>query len=209
MGPTILLALLAVSAGAVERSTATPQHVFGGPIRFQFRYDHRSGPVAEVGYLLRWDRNDIKRLPGGTARLLINPFGTAERATRELFSSADVGVYSMRFRLGRYLPMNSLLRPLSMASEAVEAGYSTVRGEPSLAASKDSSRRHRLKFTPVIDDIEKNLHNEIRRGLLTTGFDLAVPAGKSASFSQKEAVIKSLQEARETWEYDLMKVPPK
>ncbi len=208
----IVFALFAAGVGAVERSTMTPTvstHVLGGPLQFQFRFDHRSGPVAEVGYRLRFDKKDFKRLPGETTRLLRNPFSTVERATRELISGADVGLYTLRFRLGRYLPLDSLLRPLSIASDAIDIGYSTVSGEAVVPPppERTTSRRERLKLTPVLDDIEKSLQNEIRRGLLSEGFNLVVPAGQGATFSQKEAVYESLRKVNENWDYEFKKVP--
>jgi hypothetical protein len=201
----------ASTAAAPARPVVKPEPVFGGPIRFQFRYDDRSGATAEIGYRLRWDVSDIKYLPGRTARLAMNPFGTAERAAREMFGDADVGAYSMRFRLGKYLPLDTLLRPLAIASDAVEAGYTAVRGSsgfdvPASAApdpDRRRRRRRRLDYSPVVDEIERDLRREIRRGIITGGVDLALPQARGASYGQKKAIVDSLRQAGETWEFDL------
>ena len=99
-------AVTEVPASTAAAGPARVEPVLGGPIRFQLRYDDRRKTTAEVTYLLRWDMEDVKRLPRSAARLAMNPFGTAERAAREMFSDVDIGFYSMRFRLGKYLPLD-------------------------------------------------------------------------------------------------------
>lgn len=199
---------VAVSSASTRRPAASDP-VFGGPIRFQLRYDDRRRTTAEVTYLLRWDLEDVKRLPRSVGRLAMNPFGTTERAVREMFDNADVGFYSMRFRLGKYLPLDRLLSPLSYASDKVERGYSSMRKSSSFdipqseapdPQTRERKRRRKLDFTPVVDNIERDIVREMRRGIITTGFNLALPAARGAPFGQKEAVVESLREAGEIWE---------
>ena len=202
-------AVTEVPASTAAAGPARVEPVLGGPIRFQLRYDDRRKTTAEVTYLLRWDMEDVKRLPRSAARLAMNPFGTAERAAREMFSDVDIGFYSMRFRLGKYLPLDRMLSPLSFASDRLERGYSVMRrgtgydipqSEAPPPESRSKRSRRKLDFAPVVDNIERDIVRELRRGIITTGFNLALPSARGASFGQKEAVVESLREAGEHWE---------
>lgn len=176
--------------------------VFGAPVRFRFRVDERGKPRGELGFSVRWDADDIERLPRRAARLAFDPFGTTERAAREALTGADVGVYTLRFRTAGLIPVDVLLSPLSaLADWFSPPEFEALREEgaqaPTPAPAKDPHRR--LSLTPAKAEIERSLKRHLRRSLINAGFDLVVPVPQSVPFAQKQAVYESLRRAEDTW----------
>lgn len=193
------------SSSTAARAPRAEGPVFGAPLRFRFRVDDRGKPRGELGFAVRWDAQDIERLPRRAARLVFDPFGTTERAAREALTGADVGVYSLRFRTAGLIPVDVLLSPLSaLAGWFSPPEFSALQEEgaqvPQPPPPKDPYRR--LSLTPARAEIERGLKRELRRSLISAGFDLVVPVPQSIPFAQKQAVYDSLRRAEDTWDSD-------
>lgn len=192
------------SSSAAARVPRAAGPVFGAPLRFRFRVDERGKPRGELGFSVRWDAEDLERLPRRAARLVFDPFGTTERAAREALTGADVGVYTLRFRTAGLIPVDVLLSPLSaLAGWFSPPEFAALReegAEPAPPPPKDPHRR--LSLTPARAEIERSLKREVRRSLINAGFDLVVPVPQSVPFAQKQAVYESLRRAEETWDGD-------
>lgn len=177
--------------------------VFGAPLRLRFRVDDRGKPRGELGFSVRWDAEDLERLPRRAARLVFDPFGTTERAAREALTGADVGVYSLRFRTAGLIPVDVLLSPLSALAGWFSPPEFAALQEEGVQASpppppKDPHRR--LSLTPAKAEIERSLKRELKRSLINAGFDLVVPVPQSVPFAQKQAVYESLRRAESALE---------
>lgn len=191
---------LAPSTAQAPAAAAPPSEpLFGAPLRLRFRVDDRGKPRGELGFSVRWETSDIRKLPRRAARLALDPFGTTERAAREALTGADVGFYSLSFKTKGILPVDFLLSPLTAL-----AGWFAPTGAATLPAVGDSpppprrppsDRRRRLNLTPARAEIERSLRRDLRRSLIEAGFDLAVPVPQKVPFAQKQAVYESLRHA--------------
>jgi hypothetical protein len=194
-----------------EESEETP--VLGAPLRLEFLIDREGRARAQLGYSIRWGFSDIPKIPGNAARLARDPFGTLERITRESVGGASLSVYTIRFSARDFLPMDALLRPLSYASEMTRPrSRSKGNGNGTSTAKRkntEENRRRRLRLNPLKEQIERNFWNEVQRGVVTTGFNLAVPSGKAAPYAEKEAVYNTLREAGGLWQYEINTHPAK
>ena len=205
----LLLALLSAAAPRAEElapsTTTAPAKaaqpegpVFGAPLRLRFLVDERGKPRGELGFSVRWDNADIPNLPRHAARLAMDPFRTTQRAAMEALTGADVGIYTLHFRAGAFLPVGLLLSPLSVASEALAPPPLPGLVDAQRAAAKPpADPRRRLSLTPARDEIERSLKRDLRRSLINAGFDLAVPVDHKIPFAQKQAVYESLRRAEE------------
>ena len=205
------LAFLAFTAQAqnqVATSTLSAQParrgpVFGAPLKLRFRLDQRGGARGELGFAVRWDVSDLPDLPRHAAELALDPLGTTGRAAGEALSGADVGIYSLHFKAGEVLPLGLILGPLAYASAALRPPDRLRSAAPPEAGTPaPQDRRHRLNLTPVQDELQRGFKRELRRALITAGFDLAVPVHGPVPYGQKEAVIRDLQQAGSLWEED-------
>lgn len=209
MGALSLAILLAGAAAAAEPSPSTAPArgegpVFGGPLRLRLLFDERGRARGELGFSMRWATEDIPRLPGYAAGLALNPLRTTGRAAREALSGADVGVYSLHLKASSVLPVGLLLAPLSAAADLPAARGASGGGA---AGAPPPTRRQRLSLTPARAEIERSLKRDLRRALITAGFDLAVPVNQKVPFSQKQALYESVLKAGDALEEELEALP--
>lgn len=210
--PVLLAARLAAAGDQVAVATrsvpaASPGPVFGAPLRLRFLLDDRGGARGELGFSVRWDAADLPDLPRQAALLALDPFGTTERAAREALDGANLGVYAFHFKTKGILPLDALLTPLSSASQWLRpsARYlpASPSGAPAAAAPPPRDRRHRLRLSPVSEELERGLRRDLQRAVVAAGFDLALPSRRSVPYAQKEALLDSIRAAGGVWEEDL------
>lgn len=222
-----MIALLALALGlgalgnaaepagtSTQAARGAPGPVFGAPLYLDFAFDSRRGAQAQLRYAIRWDLDDLPELPGRVTRLALNPFDTAERAARETLGGARLGFYSLHLRGGDLLPLDALLSPLAFASSwwgagaplGEELGVPAQPGPPP-ASPLQEIRRGRLRLTPIYDELERGARREMRRGLISTSFDLLLPLPGPVPYAQKEAVFQSLREAGTVWEEQFISAP--
>lgn len=187
------------TAPASRAVTRDPGPVFGAPLRLRFLVDERGKPRGELGFSVRWNNADIPKLPGRAVRLVMDPFGTTERAAREALTGADIGIYTVHLKASAFLPIGLLLSPLvSAAGWAGPAALPMpeVGGvAPPPVSRPASTPRRRLSLTPAREEIERSLKRDLRRSLINAGFDLAVPLDYKVPFAQKQALYESLRNA--------------
>ncbi|MFH1724675.1 MAG: hypothetical protein ABII00_08635 [Elusimicrobiota bacterium] len=152
------------------------------PFILALRHDERGTRVA-LDYTLRWDLADLMRLPTRTREVILSPMGGLREVSCGLTRGASIGVYGLRIRPTRIFVFETGEQgPRKAAAGGQQGGANGNGGE--------SRRRLRLSLTPVIDDIRRDLRSAIRRQIIASGFDAAVPEARNASFAQKEAVVE-------------------
>ncbi|MFH1725460.1 MAG: hypothetical protein ABII00_12695 [Elusimicrobiota bacterium] len=167
----------AASPPAAEPARSTASVRAGQPeasgFSLEFLHDRRDTRV-DPRCSLRWDMDDVQRLPQTTTRLLQDPIGALQRTGADLTRGANIGVYGLRIRPSRIIWLER--------AAPEEAGGLGAAGED------PGRRRLRLSLTPVIEDIRRDLAGAIHRQLLVEGFDAAMPAYRGASYEQKKAI---------------------
>lgn len=189
------LAPLLMLLGAAAAS-ADGDRVFGGPLRLRVEVLPGGVARAELGLSVRWDAADIPRLPRRMAGLALDPFGTLERAADETLSGADVGVGSLHVRAGDVIPVRLLLSPLTLLSETLRPPALPSAGG---GRRRTAPNRRPWEWKPALEPFERDFQRGVRRALVSSAFDLAVPAHRTAPYAQKEAVADALREAGSTW----------
>ncbi|PCI40369.1 MAG: hypothetical protein COB53_01190 [Elusimicrobia bacterium] len=209
LSPTTAIAARYVSVISSEPASPVQplipeKPVFGAPLRLEFLVDSNGSPRAHLGYSIRWNLQDLPSVPARIFALARDPFGTLEQASKETLQEARIGIYTLHFKASDVLPIDTLLRPLALAS-AWTRPRSKIRGSGPARAPQPRKpltqpRRRRLRLTPVYDELERGFWRELRRGAISTIFDLAIPVNGSVPYSQKEIVIEDLIKTREIWE---------
>lgn len=183
--------------------------VLGAPLRLELGVDRDGRARLQLGYSIRWSAADLPLLPARAARLARDPFGTVERVSRDALTGAGVRLYTLSFRASDLLPVDFLLSPLAFASDRLSSGPRAGPGTRAAGADLAAPARRRrplLRLDPIYDELERSWRRELRRGLVSTGFDLIFPAD-GVPYSQKEAVFGSLREAGQVWSDDWSALP--
>ncbi|MBI3297689.1 MAG: hypothetical protein HYZ75_05965 [Elusimicrobia bacterium] len=204
---------VASSTGSGKAHAEGPGPVFGAPLRLRFLLDDRGQPRGDLGFSVRWDASDLPGLPRRAARLALDPFGTTERAAREILTGAEIGLYALHFKADAILPIGFLLSPLSQAASWMGPPARRLSGGARLDRPADalpappSDRRHRLRLTPAREEIERGLRRDLHRAIVNAGFNLALPSRLSVPYAQKQAILDSIRAAGNVWEEDLRGEP--
>ncbi|OGR58101.1 MAG: hypothetical protein A2X36_12770 [Elusimicrobia bacterium GWA2_69_24] len=177
---------------APSTATARTRGEGASPFNVSFWYDER-GTRVNLDYRLRWDFSDVRRLPGASMDALRSPIASLETLTWDLTRGASIGVYGVRIRPARML--------VRQGPPAGTPGAGTV-GAGVEADPSPWSSRFKLSLTPVIQDIRRDLRSTIRRQLVTSGVDAALPQARGASRAQKEALADDAFHAGESMGLD-------
>jgi hypothetical protein len=154
---------------------APPQN----PFSLRFTRD-QSQSRAELGYNIRWDSRDVRRLPATLNTWRLHPVRTLTGTARDIVSGARLEFYGVRFR-APILPED----PDDAPTDALSLG-------PSVVASSKARQR-------FMRDLRRNLDRQVRRAAIVQSFDLALPGAKEASYSDKKLITGELWKAGETW----------
>lgn len=169
MRPLIILGLGFALGAAAERPASA------NPWSLRFHRDWRGSGVS-MGYQLRWGGSQ-GQAARGAARARLDPFSNL----RAIVQSARFELYGVRL---------SPFRRLEAAPERPAAGRAAAPGEPAGSAPGPGA---------ALDGLQAQAGREMRRFLVRTVFNRALPGASAAPQWQKEAVAADLVDAGRSW----------
>lgn len=171
---SILVLLLAGGAGLL--AAEVPQKSTAPKPSLLFNVDYGRDREVSVAYRWRWNDADLRALPAAMGRWRQHPFTNLVRVPKTFDYRARFNVYGLRFAH----TMSFLDAPPVLGPARPPEGP-----KPALA--------------PDARELRALLGQNLRRNLISGGFELALPAAKGLSYSQKETMTLDLWKAGELW----------
>ncbi|MDD5657955.1 MAG: hypothetical protein PHF00_11960 [Elusimicrobia bacterium] len=183
-----LLVLLGAAAAqepvGVSTQAARPQRSL--PLAITVIKDQRSWRL-EAGCSLRWDFEDVKNAGPGLLRTMCAPWDLLRDRSWDLLDNTRVLFYGVRINPSR------MFYEKSPAPAAVAP--STAAASGAWARPPAPRRRFHPSLLPVIDDITKNLENDLKRAALKESLRKVPDEGRGTE--AKKEVLKDLLRARD------------
>ena len=182
----LLAVLLSLPAAAAERSTAAARPG-DNPWAMEFRHDER-GQSVRLGYRIRWEPGDLVSRPRETMQ---RPVRTFAESLTDILQSSRLSFYGVHLK-----PFRRHETPADFAVDASSA--------PAPAPAPAAARRRALTLNldRSIRDLRFSAEREAQRWLVREAFDQSLPDARGAPYWQKEAAVRSLEDAAGSWRED-------
>lgn len=191
LGAGLLAVWCAAAAAAGEPvavSTAAARRPAPLPLSITIIKDRQSWRL-EAGCTWRWDFDDLKEVGPGLLQTLCSPLSLFRDRSLDLFDNTRVLLYGVRISPAKVFYEKRDPLPSVARSSAAAVGAWARPAPP--------RRRFHPSLLPVIDDITKNLEEDLKRAALKESLRQLPPEARRGTFDQEKAVLKDLLRARD------------